>query len=81
MLIDVFLFARLHEICGQQQMGIELAEGASVADCFALLAERFPELQGLRESVVVAINEEYAAWTDRPADGDTVAFIPPVSGG
>ncbi len=81
MTIEVFLFARLREVCGQQQMGIELAEGATVADCFVHLAERFPELNGLRESVVVAINEEYAAWTDRPADGDTVAFIPPVSGG
>lgn len=81
MMVEVLLFARLREVCGQRQMGIELAEGATVADCFVHLAERFPELNGLRESVVVAINEEYAAWTDRPADGDMVAFIPPVSGG
>ena len=77
----MLVFARLREICGKQQMGIEVPHGATVADCFVDLAERFPELNGLRESTVVAINEEYAEWTDQPADGDTVAFIPPVSGG
>jgi molybdopterin converting factor subunit 1 len=81
MMLEVLLFARLREVCGQRQMRIELAVGATVADCFAHLAESFPELRGSRESVVVAINEEYATWTDQPADGDTVAFIPPVSGG
>ena len=75
------MFARLREVCGQRQIGIELPEGATVMDCFVHLAERFPELSGLRESAVVAINEDYAEWTDRPGDGDTVAFIPPVSGG
>lgn len=81
MMVEVLLFAGLREVCGQTQMHIELAEGATVADCFADLAERFPELSGSRESLVVALNEEYATWTDQPADGDTVAFIPPVSGG
>jgi len=75
------MFARLREVCGQRQIGIEVPEGATVADCFVHLADRFPELNGLRESTVVAINEEYAEWTDRPGQGDEVAFIPPVSGG
>ena len=81
MVVEVLLFARLREVCGQQRMSLELAEGATVADCFAHIAGRFPELEGLRESVVVAINEEYASWDDQPANADTVAFIPPVSGG
>lgn len=29
----------------------------------------------------VARNQTFAAWTDAPADGDEIAFIPPVSGG
>ena len=77
----MLLFARLREICGQSRMRVDLGEGATVADCFADLADSFPELGGLRESVLVAINEEYATWTDCPSEGDTVAFIPPVSGG
>jgi len=81
MTVEVLLFARLREVCGQRQMDIEISEGATVADCFAQLAQRFPDLNGLRGSVVVAINEKYATWTDRPTDGDTLAFIPPVSGG
>ncbi len=81
MVVEVLLFARLREVCGQRQISLELAEGTTVADCFAHLADRFPELDGLRESLVVAINEEYAAWDEMAAEGDTIAFIPPVSGG
>lgn len=29
----------------------------------------------------VAVDGEFAAWTDRLRDGSEVAFIPPVSGG
>lgn len=81
MTIEVLLFARLREVCGRQQLCIDLADGATVSDCFAQLGERFPELRELRGSVVVAINEDFATWRDCPTDGDTVAFIPPVSGG
>jgi molybdopterin converting factor subunit 1 len=81
MTVEVLLFARLREVCGQRQVKIELPDGATVSDCFDSLGERFPELRPLRDGVVVAINEDYAAWNDAPADGDTVAFIPPVSGG
>ena len=81
MTVEVLLFARLREVCGQRQMRVELVDGATVSDCFDALGERFPELLPLRDGVVVAINEDYATWTDTPAEGDTVAFIPPVSGG
>jgi molybdopterin synthase sulfur carrier subunit len=37
-------------------------------------------LQGL-SSVMTAINESFANEGDLIKDGDTVAFIPPVSGG
>lgn len=81
MTIQVLLFARLREICGQARMCVELSAAATVADCFSLLSDRFPELEDLRDSIVVAVNEDYAKWTDHLSDGDTIAFIPPVSGG
>lgn len=81
MRVDVLLFARLREICCVSRVRVELADGATVADCYASLEDAYPQINGLSESVLVAINEEYAAWTDHPEDGDTVAFIPPVSGG
>ena len=81
MKVEVLLFARLREVCGRARLEVELEPGATVEDCFSQLAERFPGLGDMRSGVVVALNEDYAAWGDSPADGDTVAFIPPVSGG
>jgi len=34
-----------------------------------------------RESLRLAVNGEFAAWERPLADGDEVAFLPPVSGG
>ena len=39
------------------------------------------ELQSMRGSVRIAVNEELAKEGDRLADGDVVAFLPPVAGG
>jgi molybdopterin converting factor subunit 1 len=81
MKVEILLFARLRELCDQSRTDIEVADGSTVEDCFVALVKRFPGLSGLREGVVVAINEDYASWTDTPEEGDTIAFIPPVSGG
>ena len=45
------------------------------------LAEEFPGLEGHRDSVGFAVNQEYVQDDYRPRPGDEVAFIPPVSGG
>lgn len=34
-----------------------------------------------RASLVVAVNDELSTWNTPLADGDTVVFLPPVSGG
>lgn len=77
----VRLFARPREICGADALELELPAASTASDCFAALASRHPELKSLRESLMVAVNEEYAPWSTPLADGDVVALIPPVSGG
>lgn len=75
------LFARARQLYGAASTRLRLPEGANPGACFdALVAER-SRLEPLRERLLVAVNEKYASW-DRPlSEGDTVAFIPPVSGG
>jgi molybdopterin synthase catalytic subunit len=48
---------------------------------FAAYAERFPRLGDLARSIVVARNQEFANPATKLADGDEVAFLPPVGGG
>lgn len=48
---------------------------------FADLSGDHPSLVGLKKSVRVMVNHAYAQWDAQLADGDELAFIPPVSGG
>ncbi len=81
MQVRVRLFARAREAYGRPDDVLDLSAPATPADCYDLLAGRSPALSRLRPSLLVAVNEEYAAWSDALRDGDEVAFIPPVSGG
>lgn len=77
-MITVLFFAHLQDAVGQEKVSIDKAP-ISIAELKNELAELY-SLPGL-ENVMFAINEEYATGDDLVKDGDTVALIPPVSGG
>lgn len=62
-------------------MSLELDDGATVETSWAAVVERHPVLAPGRSSVRFARNGEYADPATALADGDEIAFIPPVSGG
>jgi molybdopterin synthase catalytic subunit len=75
------LFARLRELAGTDTASVELPAGSNVADVFDAVAKLYPGLASDRNSLRVALNQEFVDWDKPVADGDEVAFIPPVSGG
>lgn len=77
-MINVLLFAQLKDEIGKESLSIE-GNGLSVAQLKEKLRAEF-RLEGL-DTVMTAVNEEFAGDEEIVADGDTVAFIPPVSGG
>ena len=79
--VRVRLFALQRELAGTREIGLDLADGATVETSWAAVVERHPVLAPGRPSVRFARNGEYADATTALADGDEVAFIPPVSGG
>ena len=62
-------------------MSREVPTGATVADVWQALVAEFPEMARYESSVSTAVNADYARMTAIVADGDEVAFLPPVSGG
>jgi molybdopterin synthase catalytic subunit/molybdopterin converting factor small subunit len=80
MRVTVRTFAILREL-STDRASLELAESATVADAWAALEAAHPGLGPHREFVRAARNGAYAAWDAAVADGDEVAFLPPVSGG
>ena len=82
MRVTVLLFARLRELAGgRNEWTCELPDGSTARDVWARLAASFPPVSELASSVSCAVNADFAPMTTRLADGDEVAFLPPVSGG
>ena len=77
----VLLFAQLAEDLGKDQLTLDVANGATVADALAALAEEHEAIAAVRITLAVAVNEQYCRLTTVLQDGDTVALISPVSGG
>ena len=80
MQIAVRCFASLREIA-TDRCELSLADGTTMSGAWDALSERFPRLAPHRSYVRAARNGAYAGWDDVLADGDAVAFLPPVSGG
>lgn len=73
----VLFFAHLRDAVGEESVSVDLT-GKTVAEAKAILCEQ----HGVNlETVMTAVNEEFASDEDVLHDGDVVAFIPPVSGG
>jgi sulfur-carrier protein len=82
MRIQILYFAAIKELLGVAGEAVEL-DGSStdVAGVEAHLVRMHPELEGRLASVRIAVNEAFAFPATRVEDGDTLALIPPVSGG
>src|SRR3990172_7963544 len=81
MRVTVRLFGSAREAAGAQDLGVELPAGARLADLRARVARDPPALGRLGLRLRAARNLELVGEEEPLADGDEVAFLPPVSGG
>jgi molybdopterin converting factor subunit 1 len=81
MRVTVRLFAKLRDIAKAADLSRDVPAGATVADVWRALVAEFPEMARYESSISSAVNADYARMTAAIADGDEVAFLPPVSGG
>jgi MoaE-MoaD fusion protein len=81
MRVRVLFFGILRDIMGQAADEAEFPQGADLRAVFERYAARQGRLRELAPSIVVARNQEFAPLSTALAEGDEVAFLPPVSGG
>jgi len=81
MRVTVRLFAKLRDIAGSGELARDAQPGATVVDVWRALVADFPEMARYESSMSSAVNAEYARMATAIADGDEIAFLPPVSGG
>jgi molybdopterin converting factor subunit 1 len=81
MIVRSLFFAQYRDFAGADEIAVELAEPATVADLVTRLRQDAAGLRKLPATPVVAVNMDYAPLATALRDGDEVAFIPPVAGG
>lgn len=82
MRVTILFFATLRDLIGARQLTIELdGQASTIANLRDELIESYPAIDDNLRVALSAINEEFAFDNDTVADGDEVAFFPPVSGG
>jgi molybdopterin synthase catalytic subunit len=74
-------FARLREQAGTETETVEVPPGSTADVVYEALRRSHPALEPNRDAVRVAVNQEFSDWGTTVAEGDELAFIPPVSGG
>ncbi|MEJ2290064.1 MAG: MoaD/ThiS family protein [Deinococcales bacterium] len=79
MTVTVLLFADLRVAAARERLELDLPAGATVRSAADRLEADLGT--GRLRGVMCAVNERYASPTTALADGDVVAFLPPVSGG
>lgn len=79
--IRVLFFATLADIAGGRERTLDDAGLSDVNSVFVRFARDYPALEAHRNSILFAVNSEFARPETPVHDGDEVAFFPPVSGG
>lgn len=79
--IKALFFGRLSEAVSPIPIEADLADGTTVASIRREFASKYPLVEGVLLTCMIAVNAEFATDDTRISSGDEVAFLPPVSGG
>ena len=79
--VTLRFFAIMRERIGESERQVSFADGSRVADVVRYVEQEFAEIAPLFRASMVMRNHEYVDREEPLADGDEIAFIPPVSGG
>jgi molybdopterin converting factor subunit 1 len=79
--VRVLFFATLRDYVGEKSLDLEIPLKTTVFELTEMLVASHPRLEKVKESMMAAINREYAANEQVIPEGAEIAFFPPVSGG
>lgn len=81
MRVKILFFATLRDYVGAKTVEMEVPAETTVAMLKELLVKRFPKMAPAQESIMAAVNREFAAGELIIPMEAEIAFFPPVSGG
>lgn len=82
MKVRVLAFARVRELLGGGSHDLQIEDGATVADVWDALVNRYAAIAPLSASTRIARNGRIVRDAGEPvAEGDEISLLPPVGGG
>src|SRR6266545_4704381 len=79
--VRILFFGAARDAIGSDEIDFEIQTPADAAGAREQLLAAYPALQRFGNSLLFAVNQEYAAPDREIRDGDELAIFPPVSGG
>jgi len=79
--VRVLFFGGARDAAGHEEIDISLNSPANTESARSQILSQYPALQRFGNSLLLAVNQEYAQPETAIHDGDELALFPPVSGG
>jgi molybdopterin synthase catalytic subunit len=79
--VRVLFFGGARDAAGHEEIDVPLNSPANAESARSQILAQYPELQRFGNSLLLAVNQEYAQPETAIHDGDELALFPPVSGG
>jgi molybdopterin converting factor subunit 1 len=79
--VKILFFATLRDYVGTKSVEFEIPVGITIGGLTDMLAATYPRLEKVKDSMMAAINREFAAEEQVIPQEAEIAFFPPVSGG
>lgn len=77
----VLFFGMLKDLVGRAEDHLDLDGDATLGGVRDHYSAQYPRMREMADSILLARNQEFAGPATALADGDEIAFLPPVSGG
>ncbi len=79
--VRISFYSYFKDLAGCAETREDLPPGSTLADLLKILSRRFPKLEAMATTTLVAVGVEYQDRTYVLKEGDEVSLFPPVQGG
>ena len=81
MQITITFYSYFRDLTGATEATETMEPGSTISDLLKQLFTRFPKLEAMQNSMLIAVGLEYQKRDYALREGDQVSLFPPVQGG